>query len=208
MNKLKNNYIWIIFSICLVSLISLIITILIKDNIILDEKGYYLISKFLIRDSVTPIIIVITTLASTLFFIGLSLLLILLIKNKKIGFSIIVNLGLSALTNFIVKNIIQRPRPIGHNLIDEAGYSLPSGHSMVSMAFYGYLIYLIYKKVKNKYIKISLIIFLSLLIISVGISRVYLGVHYTTDVICGYLLGISYLIIFITILKNIKIEME
>ena len=125
-------------------------------------------------------------------------------KKKKIGISIIINLGLSAVINFIVKNIIQRPRPIGHRLINETGYSMPSGHSMVSMAFYGYLIYLIYKYVKNKNLKISLIVFLCLLIILVGLSRIYLGVHYTTDVLAGYLLGISYLIIFVFVIKKIK----
>ena len=74
--------------------------------------------------------------------------------------------------NQVLKYIIQRPRPTEFRIIDESGYSLPSGHSMVSMAFYGYLIYLIYKKIKNKYIKISLIVFLSILIVSIGMSRV------------------------------------
>jgi len=51
---------------------------------------------------------------------------------------------LSALTNFSIKQIFQRPRPINTRIIDESGYSFPSGYSMVSMAFYGYLIYLIH----------------------------------------------------------------
>lgn len=83
------------------------------------------------------------------------------------------------------------------------GYSLPSGHSMVSMAFYGYLIYLIYRHINNKYIKWSLITLLSLLIISIGISRIYLGVHYTSDVLAGFLVAISYLIIYINIINRI-----
>ena len=199
----KENYTWIILFLCLISLIVLITFALIKENLILDEKGYYLVSKYLIKDNITPIAKIITFLASTYFFIGLSILLLIMIKNKKTGLSIIVNLGLSALTNFIVKNIVQRPRPIDHRLISETGFSLPSGHSMVSMAFYGYLIYLTYKYIKNKKLKISLTIFLSLLIFLVGLSRIYLGVHYITDVLAGYLLGISYLIIYINVINNV-----
>lgn len=198
---LKENYIWILLSITLVSLITLILFVSIKESMFLDEKGYQVIS-YLINDNITPIIKIITFLASTYFLVVLAILLFLLIKNKKIGISIIINLGLSALTNYIIKNIVQRPRPIGHRIIDETGFSLPSGHSMVSMAFYGYLIYLTCKYIKNKKVKIILVIFLSALIISVGISRIYLGVHYTTDVLAGYLLGISYLIVYVHILKK------
>ena len=105
--------------------------------------------------------------------------------------------------NYTLKQIFQRPRPIEYRIINESGYSLPSGHSMISMAFYGYLIYLIYKNVKNEHLKRCLILFLSILIISIGISRIYLGVHYTSDVLAGFLAAISYLIIYIFFLKKL-----
>ena len=70
---------------------------------------------------------------------------------------------------------------------------------MVSMAFYGFLIYLIYKNVKNKYLRYSLMSILFILIILIGISRVYLGVHYTSDVLGGFLISIAYLILYIRI---------
>lgn len=85
----------------------------------------------------------------------------------------------------------------------QVGYSFPSGHSMVSMAFYGFLIYLIYNNIKNKYIKWILICSLSILIILIGISRIYLGVHYTSDVLAGFLLSISYLVIYTRIVKEV-----
>lgn len=85
----------------------------------------------------------------------------------------------------------------------QVGYSFPSGHSMVSMAFYGFLIYLIYNNIKNKYIKWILICSLSILIILIGISRIYLGVHYTSDVLAGFLISISYLVIYTRIVKEV-----
>ena len=103
---------------------------------------------------------------------------------------------------------MQRERPTEFRLIDEKGYSFPSGHSMVSMAYYGFLIYLIYKYVKNKKLKYILISGLILLIILIGTSRIYLGVHYTSDVIAGFLVSISYLILYTSIIKKYVLETE
>ena len=70
------------------------------------------------------------------------------------------------------------------------------------MVFYGYLIYLIYRYVDNKNIKVSLIIFLSLLILMIGFSRIYLGVHYASDVIGGVVIALIYLVIYVTIIDR------
>ncbi len=122
----------------------------------------------------------------------------LFLLNKKIGISIFSNLVIVTILNQLLKAILQRPRPTEYRIVEETGYSFPSGHSMVSMAFYGYLIYLIYKYVKNKYIKWISIVLLSILVCSIGISRIYLGVHYTSDVLGGFLISMSYLVIYIS----------
>ena len=203
---LIENYKWIILFICIISLIVLIEDVMDNDIMAFDEKGYFIISRYLMSDTMTSIAKCITNLANMYWLIGTSIILLIFLKNKKTGIHIAINLGLSALVNFTIKQIIQRPRPVGHRIIDESGYSLPSGHSMVSMAFYGFLIYLIYKNVKNKYLKTTLIILLTILIISIGVSRIYLGVHYVSDVLAGFLVAIAYLVIFIHAINNVKIS--
>ena len=122
-------------------------------------------------------------------------------KNKKIPLYISLNLVCSFISNQIAKLIFLRPRPTGINLIEESGFSYPSGHAMVSMAYFGFIAYLLYKKLKNKLTKSILIITLILTILLIGFSRIYLGVHYLSDVIGGFLLSIVYLMIFIKIIN-------
>lgn len=168
----------------------------------IDDFGYKIISRYLIHDFTIPIAKLITNFAGMYWLVSLTVLLIMVLKDKKTKILISLNLALSATVNYIIKQIIQRPRPTGHRIIEESGYSFPSGHSMVSMAFYGFLIYLIYLKVSNKYLKAALITALVILIFSIGISRIFLGVHYTTDVIAGYGVAIVYLIIYTRIAKK------
>ncbi len=73
---------------------------------------------------------------------------------------------------------------------------------MVSMAFYGYIIYLVYKKVDNIYLKWGICSIISMLIICIGISRIYLGVHYASDVLAGFYISILYLTIYISCTKK------
>ena len=171
-----------------------------------DIIGYKIVSRFLISDFTTPIAKFITNFGGAIFLIVLTIVLFVVIKNKKIGVSIFSNLVIVTILNQLLKGILQRPRPTEYRIIEETGYSFPSGHSMISMAFYGYLIYLIYKYVKNKYIKWISIVVLSLLICTIGISRIYLGVHYTSDVLGGFLISISYLVIFISAVNKFIIE--
>lgn len=202
--KIIENIEWIILAIAIVCLVVLARNVLTDNIAALDNWGYGIISQKIMSDNFTPIVKLLTNFAGMLWLVILSIILVVGIKNRKIGISIFANLCLSALTNYLVKQILQRPRPLEeYRLIEEKGYSFPSGHSMVSMAFYGYLIYLINKKVNNKYIRIFGTLVLGTLIFCIGTSRIYLGVHYTSDVCAGFLLGISYLIIFVSIMKNV-----
>ena len=200
------NFKWIILFICLIGFLALAEDVFHKEIMKGDIIGYKIISTFLISDFTTPIAKFITNFGGAIFLIILTITLFILIKNKKIGLSIILNLIVITGLNQILKYILQRPRPTEYRLIEETGFSFPSGHSMVSMAFYGYLIYLIYKYVKNKDLKWISIVLLSILICSIGISRIYLGVHYTSDVLGGFLISLSYLIVYTLIVNRYLLE--
>ena len=193
---------WIVLFICLIGFLELAEDVFNKEIMNGDIIGYKIISTFLISDFATPIAKFITNFGGAIFIILLTVILIAVIKNKKIGLSILTNLAIITILNQLLKRILQRPRPTEFRIIEENGYSFPSGHSMVSMAFYGYLIYLIYRFVKNKYLKWISIVLLSLLICLIGISRIYLGVHYTSDVLGGFLISIFYLVIYISVFNK------
>ena len=202
------NLKWIILFICLIGFCALAEDVFNKEIMKGDIIGYKIVSTFLISDFATPIAKFITNFGGAMFLVIATITLFIVIKNKKIGISILSNLAIVTVLNQLIKRILQRPRPTEYRIIEETGYSFPSGHSMVSMAFYGYFIYLIYKYVKNKYVKWISISLLSLLICLIGISRIYLGVHYTSDVLGGFLISISYLIIYISAANKFIIEKE
>lgn len=204
----KKNFKWLVLFIALIGFLALAEDVFNKEIMNGDIIGYKIISTFLISDFATPIAKFITNFGGAIFLITLTVILVILIKNKKIGLSIFSNLIIITVLNQLLKRILQRPRPTEFRIIEETGYSFPSGHSMVSMAFYGYLIYLIYKYVENRYVKWISIVLLSILICAIAVSRIYLGVHYTSDVLGGFLVSISYLILFISTVNKFFIDKD
>lgn len=166
-----------------------------------DNAVYNIISKF-ISEPVTVIAKVITTMGSAYVIIPATIISAILFWKKEYGKLILINLCVLILINQGIKFIIKRPRPEVIRLIAEKGYSFPSGHSMISMAFYGFMIYIIYTNVKNNYLKWGLITSLTIIILLIGLSRIYLGVHYASDVLAGFLISIAYLILISMNLKT------
>ena len=103
--------------------------------------------------------------------------------------------GSYILVDFI-KNLIQRERPTLH-----AGYSFPSGHTTITMCFYGILIYLIMHYVRSQFWRIALSVFFGFMIFMVGLSRMWLGVHFPTDVLAGLFLGFIFVNLYIILNK-------
>ena len=195
---------YIILIICLIIFSIIAVNVYLNRDMCIDSAVYNFISKYFINDNMTNVMKFITWFGGP---IGIALIgIISVLKNRKIIISMPICLVLGTILSNIVKVIFARERPSINPLAVETSYSFPSGHSMMSMILYGYLIYLIYDCIKNKKIKWIYISILSILILAIGFSRIYLGVHYTSDVIGGFTFGIAYLIIFIEIIKNKKIK--
>ena len=126
----------------------------------------------------------------------------LFIKNKKYFISLFVDMLLIILFNYFLKLFFLRERPINLMIINETGYSYPSGHSMIAVSFYGFILFLIWKMNIKKSYKYIFTILIIILIFLIGISRIYLGVHFPSDVIGGYSISLCYLIIYISIIRK------
>ncbi|MCQ2547763.1 MAG: phosphatase PAP2 family protein [Clostridia bacterium] len=152
----------------------------------------------------------ITELASVKLMIALILVLLLIPKTR---FKIGVPLAIGELTNLgiyiLTKNIMQRPRPDASNYLidwkDVMDYSFPSGHSATSIFVYLLLAYILFKTFDKVWAKIGALI-LAILPVLVAFSRLYIGVHWFSDILCGIVLGLACLFavkgIFYTDYKN------
>ncbi len=113
--------------------------------------------------------------------------------------------AVAQVANSIIKLIIARPRPAGEMcvrvLVNEDTLSFPSGHVTHYVCLYGFLCFLIYKKVTNPVLKLTLMILPILLVMLVGVSRIYLGAHWSSDVTAAYL-SASMWLIFVSRLYN------
>lgn len=198
---MKKNLKWIICSITFIIFIVLSILIFTKKDVYLDSYIYTNISKY-ISDDLTLVISNLTHLASAIVVLVVTLFSFIFFKNKKYGIFLLLDLILITIFQYVLKFIFVRPRPININIIEASGYSFPSGHSLTAMAFYGFIIYLVHISKLSKLSKIIYTILFSIIILVVGLSRIYLGVHFFTDVLGAFCFSISFLIIYINIIKD------
>lgn len=114
------NFKWVILFICLIGFLLIAENVFNKEIMEADIIGYNLVSKYLISDATTPIAKFVTNFGGAVCLIMISIILLVLIKNKKIGMSITLNLGIVTILNVILKGILQRPRPEEYRIIDES----------------------------------------------------------------------------------------
>ncbi len=171
----------------------------------IDLRIMNLVSAF--RDAgITKALIFFTYLGNWQVIIGLSIIAIIILgllrERRKIVF-----LAMALISGEVIKELlkflIHRPRPdISFSLISESGYSFPSGHAVISVIFYGMVVYFIYKLCRKIWQKIILLVAFATLILLIGFSRIYLGVHWASDIIAGWLIGFAILLFFILIFKK------
>ncbi|MEO5563139.1 MAG: phosphatase PAP2 family protein [Chitinophagaceae bacterium] len=173
-----------------------------------DLRVFDFLEENMVSEKNTEIMLAVTKLAKHQFLIpaNLSLIFYFLFVRKQTWFSIrVASIALSSLgLMLLLKKLFKRKRPIDPLVFQARGLSFPSGHAIMSVTFYGLLIYIISQTEKNKPLKESLILSLIVLILLIGFSRVYLRVHYASDVAVGYIVGLVWLLIALDLLKRIE----
>jgi undecaprenyl-diphosphatase len=196
-----------VFLIALIAFIQVARMVFLQNKKAIDSSVFDFLKGF-VSDFHTDIMQFFTFLGTHTFLIPANIVLIcyFLFIRKHRWYSIkipVVSLS-SLLLMYLLKFVFNRPRPLIPLLKEAQGLSFPSGHALNSMTFYGLLIYLVWQNIKQPVLKWLLVILFSITIIMIGISRVYLRVHYATDVIAGFCVGLMWLIISIWVLKKME----
>lgn len=126
-------------------------------------------------------------------------------KSLKFSLQLIGIQLLSILSNMALKRAIDRARPSEEHLVVVETLSYPSGHAMSAMAFYGFLIYLLFQIKIPKWLRVVLIGLFIFMILAIGLSRIYLGVHYPSDVAGGFIAGLIWVTFCITLFNIIDV---
>ncbi len=134
-----------------------------------------------------------------------SLISYFIFKKWRAVLQTILVLILASLSNVILKRFIDRARPGTEHLVPVETLSYPSGHAMSAMAFYGFVMYLVFHLKIRKFYKISIAFLLALIILGIGISRIYLGVHYPSDIAGGFIAGLFWVVFCILIFNLIEV---
>ncbi|HVF82349.1 MAG TPA: phosphatase PAP2 family protein [Flavisolibacter sp.] len=197
----------VLFIIALLAFAYLIRRVIVLHETGFDESVFSFINQY-VSNRNTDIMLLFTFLGTHRFLIPANLLLIayfLFIKKHKWYSIKIPAIALSSLgLMFGLKHLFGRPRPDVPLIFKADGLSFPSGHAMFSVTFYGLLVYLVYKTVQNKAAKWGLIIFLLVFVVTIGFTRVYLRVHYASDVIAGFSVGFMWLVFALAVLNRME----
>ncbi len=138
----------------------------------------------------------------TVLITAIGTIFLLFKRHKREAFLFLFTIMTGVMLNILLKEVIGRPRPIFDPLLLLTDYSFPSGHAMNSFVFYALLAHFTHHfSFSRKYTNRAVIIALAI-VFFIGISRIYLGVHYPTDIIGGYIAGLGWLVCVLLIEKT------
>ena len=192
----KENRTLVVTSVCAIVLVMLLENVLDKENMKLDAAAWWLFGEQLRQPWLTPIMESFSALATPVTLLVVLGIAAAFTPVKRPGWCNVLNLGLVVLLNQAMKFAIQRPRPDVLRLVDVSGFSFPSGHSMAAMAVFGLLAWCVWRYERNPRRRIALMCLFALVIVMVGISRIYLGVHYASDVLGGFCVSTIWLVLY------------
>lgn len=172
----------------------------------LDAGAYQLFVQTLRQPWLTPYMESISELAQPVVLLVMLLAVEAFAPGRRPGACAAVNLVCAVALNVLLKQLVQRPRPDGFRLIAETGYSFPSGHSMVAMAFYGLLAWMVWHYERDRFVRWLCVIGFGLVIALIGISRIYLGVHYASDVIAGFCVSLIWLVLYTKLVVPLMLD--
>jgi len=157
----------------------------------LNDSFYQCVSTF-INPALTALFTVLSVIGEWYIYALVALVLIIIPKTRfHYGIFSFVGVGVACVMDYILKAIVAIPRPDIHRLITESGNGFPSGHAMYGTTFFCILLGIYICETKKMSTKIIYSLLATLFMLVMGISRVYLGVHYLGDIIGGYLAGIT-----------------
>jgi undecaprenyl-diphosphatase len=173
-------------------------------SFVIDEQAMVVVEK-IESQFLTTIVIGFTTLGSKNGVISMFLLSLLLSGLVFKHYAPLLGLTITVVggdyLNKTLKAFIGRERPSFNEEVGGLGFSFPSGHAMVSCAFYGLVAYLILMQLKKKSHKVILTVLSVFMVLCIGLSRVYLKVHYLTDIIAGFAAGLLLLMTMIVMIE-------
>ena len=137
---------------------------------------------------------------------NLALIFFFLFIRHQTWFSIrVAAIALSSLAlMLLLKQLFRRRRPLAPLLKAVRGLSFPSGHAIMAVTFFGMVIYIVRHTVTDPALRITLTVLLVILIFLIGFSRIYLRVHYTSDVMAGFIIGTIWLLISLAVLDRLE----
>lgn len=194
-------------------LAALVVFIFIADMIFLKKRNNFdmAVSKLLsgyVSPAMTDVMQFFSFLGTHYFLIPANLALVcyfaFIKKHRWYSIKVPVVAVSGVLLMFILKFIFNRERPLTPLLEPARGLSFPSGHALMSFTFYGLIIYLVWNNIERRFLRSVLTTCLLLLIFCIGLSRIYLVVHYASDVLAGFSLGLIWLILCISLLDKME----